>query len=82
MADRARGFGYWAVVVLALIMAVFGLPILAGGIWLIALGGSWYYALAGLGLVVSAFFLFRHSMTGVWIYLLTFAGTLIWALWE
>ncbi|MFD2648467.1 membrane-bound PQQ-dependent dehydrogenase, glucose/quinate/shikimate family [Devosia albogilva] len=82
MADRGRGFGYWAVLVLALVMAVFGLPIFAGGIWLITLGGSWYYALAGLGLVVSAFFLFRHSMAGVWIYLLTFLGTLIWALWE
>ncbi len=82
MADRARGFGYWVVLVLALVMAVFGLPILAGGVWLITLGGSWYYALAGLGLVVSAFFLFRHSMAGVWVYLLTFLGTLIWALWE
>ena len=82
MAERARGFGYWAVMALALVMAVFGLAILGGGIWLITLGGSWYYALAGLGLVVSAYFLFRQSMAGVWIYLLTFLGTLIWALWE
>jgi quinoprotein glucose dehydrogenase len=77
-----RGFGYWAVIALAIVMMGFGLPILAGGVWLITLGGSWYYALAGLGLVVSAYFLFRHSIIGVWIYLLTFAGTLIWALWE
>ena len=82
MARQNRGFGYWAVVVLAAIMVLFGLPIFAGGIWLIALGGSWYYALAGLGLLVSAWFLFRHSMLGVWIYLLTFVGTVIWALWE
>ena len=82
MARQNRGFGYWAVTVLAAIMVVFGLPILAGGIWLITLGGSWYYALAGLGLLVSAWFLFRHAMLGVWIYLLTFVGTVIWALWE
>jgi quinoprotein glucose dehydrogenase len=82
MARQTRGFGYWAVMVLAAIMVVFGLPIFAGGIWLIALGGSWYYALAGLGLLVSAWFLFRHAMLGVWIYLLTFVGTVIWALWE
>lgn len=82
MARRNRGFGYWAVMVLAAVMVLFGLPIFAGGIWLIALGGSWYYALAGLGLLVSAWFLFRHSMLGVWIYLLTFVGTVIWALWE
>ena len=71
MAWRNRGFGYWAVMVLAAVMVLFGLPIFAGGVWLIALGGSWYYALAGLGLLVSDWFLFRHSMLGVWIYLLT-----------
>lgn len=82
MAEATRGFGFWAVALLALTMMVFGLPILAGGAWLISLGGSWYYALAGLGLVLSAYYLFRHSITGVWIYLLTFVGTLVWALWE
>ena len=82
MARANRGIAYWAVVVLAVVMVLFGLPILAGGLWLITLGGSWYYALAGLGLLVSAWFLFRHSMLGVWVYLVTFAGTVIWALWE
>lgn len=82
MATTVRGFGYWSVVALAVIMALFGLPILAGGIWLLTLGGSFYYAVAGLGLLVSAYFLFRHSITGVWIYLATFVFTLIWALWE
>ena len=82
MARGNRGFGYWAVIVLAVVMALFGLPILAGGVWLITLGGSWYYALAGLGLLATAWFLFRHSMLAVWTYLLTFVGTLIWALWE
>jgi len=82
MAELNRGFGHWATVILAVVMAVFGIPILGGGVWLIALGGSWYYAFAGLGLVVSAYLLFRHSIGGVWVYLATFAGTLIWALWE
>jgi quinoprotein glucose dehydrogenase len=82
MAGANRGFGYWAVSVLAAIIVLFGLPILACGVWLITLGGSWYYALAGLGLLLTAWFLFRHSMTAVWIYLLTFVGTVIWALWE
>lgn len=82
MAETRRGFGYWAVMVLALVMMVFGLPILAGGIWLITLGGSWYYAFAGLGLVVASYFLFRHSIIGVWAYLVTFVYTLVWALWE
>lgn len=77
-----RGFGYWATLALAVVLVIFGLPILAGGIWLITLGGSWYYAPAGLGLLLTAWFLFRHSMMAVWIYLITFIGTVIWALWE
>lgn len=82
MATSSRGFGFWAIILLAIVMAVFGLPIFGGGVWLISLGGSWYYALAGLGLLVSAYYLARRSMTGVWIYLATFLGTLVWALWE
>lgn len=82
MAQSGRGFGYWAAIALAVVMALFGIPIFAGGVWLITLGGSWYYIIAGLGLLVSAWFLFRNSMLAVWVYLATFAFTLIWALWE
>ena len=82
MADANHGVGYWIPLFVAAILTVFGLPIIGGGLWLISLGGSWYYAFAGLGLLVSAYFLFRHSLAGVSVYLLTFVGTLIWALWE
>ncbi|WP_082101993.1 membrane-bound PQQ-dependent dehydrogenase, glucose/quinate/shikimate family [Devosia psychrophila] len=82
MAQTGRGFGYWASMLLAVVMALFGIAILAGGAWLITLGGSWYYGIAGLGLLTSAWFIFRHSMLGVWIYLATFLFTLVWALWE
>lgn len=77
-----RSVGYWLIMALAAMLVLFGVPILAGGLWLIALGGSWYYFFAGLGLLVTAWFLFRWSMLAVWVYLLTFAGTLVWALWE
>lgn len=77
-----RGFGFWATMVIGAIIVIFGLPIFGGGIWLAALGGSWYYIFAGIGLLLTALFLFRRSMLAVWIYLLTFAGTLAWALWE
>lgn len=77
-----RGFGFWAAIAIGVVIAIFGVPILAGGVWLAALGGSWYYVLAGIGLVLTAFFLFRRSMLAVWVYLVTFAGTVVWALWE
>ncbi|KKB12728.1 glucose dehydrogenase [Devosia geojensis] len=81
--DRRRhGFGYWAVMLLAVIVAIFGALIAGGGAWLAALGGSWYYVLAGIGLLATAFFLFQRSMLAIWVYLVTFVGTVLWALWE
>ncbi|MGE4336326.1 MAG: membrane-bound PQQ-dependent dehydrogenase, glucose/quinate/shikimate family [Pigmentiphaga sp.] len=79
--DR-RGVWSWLPIVVAILLAVFGLPMVAGGIWLITLGGSWYYLFAGLGLLATAWLLFRRSMLALWIYLATFIGTLLWALWE
>lgn len=77
-----RGFGFWWTMAVGVVLLVFGLPIAAGGLWLITLGGSWYYLPAGIGLLVTAFFLFRREMAAVWVYLLVYACTLVWALWE
>ncbi|WIY53366.1 membrane-bound PQQ-dependent dehydrogenase, glucose/quinate/shikimate family [Devosia sp. YIM 151766] len=77
-----KGFGFWWTMFIAALLVIFGLPIAAGGLWLIVLGGSWYYLPAGIGLLLTAYFLFRRDLNAVWVYLITFAGTLIWALWE
>lgn len=79
---RERPWAFFVPKVLAVVMVIFGLPILVGGIWLLTLGGSFYYVLAGLGLLISALLLFMGRMTGVWVYVLTWAFTLVWALWE
>lgn len=80
--QRERGIGFWLIMALALLLALAGLILSGGGAYLIALGGSWYYALAGLAILATAWFLFRRSRLAVWIYLVTFAATLAWALWE
>jgi len=72
----------WAVKLLGWINVLLGLVILGLGIWLIVLGGSWYYGLAGLGLVITGILLNRGSMTAVWVYLVVWLGTLGWAWWE
>lgn len=77
-----RGLGFWWTMLIGVVLVLFGLPIAAGGVWLIALGGSWYYLPAGIGLLATAYFLFRRDMMAVWVYLLTYIGTVIWALWE
>jgi quinoprotein glucose dehydrogenase len=76
------GIGSWYAKALGLVIGVFGLPIAAGGAYLIALGGSWYYLPAGIGLLLTAYFLFRREMPAVWVYLVTYLATVVWALWE
>lgn len=77
-----KGFGFWWTMLVASILVVFGLPIAAGGLWLITLGGSWYYLPAGIGLLLTAYFLFRREVAAIWTYIIVFAATVIWALWE
>jgi quinoprotein glucose dehydrogenase len=68
--------------VLGFLLLLFGLVLLAGGVWLISLGGSWYYAVAGLGLIASGWLMLRRRSLGGFLYLAVFALTVLWALWE
>ncbi len=52
------------------------------GGWLVALGGSPYYVVAGLGLLISGVLIGRQRQLGAWIYTIVLAGTVIWAIWE
>lgn len=79
---RALGIGDWLTIILAVVMVLFGLPILGGGVYLIILGGSWYYLFGGLGLLVTAWYLFRREWPAIPVYVATWVGTVIWALWE
>lgn len=64
------------------LVALLGLPLLFGGIRLALLGGSLYYLLAGLGMLLAGGLLIAGRRTGVWLYALIFIGTLLWTLWE
>ncbi|UOM36453.1 hypothetical protein [Acuticoccus sp. I52.16.1] len=74
--------GHWATSILAVFVALLGLPLAGLGAWLITLGGSWYYGIAGLGLIIVAILLAQRSMAAIWLYLLVWAGTVAWAFWE
>lgn len=74
--------GRWILMVYAVILVLLGLPLLIGGAWLVALGGSVYYIIAGIGLIAAGIFLFRARMVGLWLYLATFLLTVIWGLAE
>lgn len=79
---RNPGFAHWWRYIVAAVIAIFGVPIALGGLWLISLGGSWYYFPAGLGLLATAFLLARADRRAVWLYAAIFVATVIWALWE
>ncbi|RZJ97605.1 MAG: membrane-bound PQQ-dependent dehydrogenase, glucose/quinate/shikimate family [Brevundimonas sp.] len=74
--------GAWAVAALGVVLVLLGLVLTGGGIWLITLGGSWYYALAGLGLLASGALLTQTRIEGLYVYLGVFAATFAWSLWE
>lgn len=59
-----------------------GAALALGGVWLISLGGSWYYLIAGAGIVLAGALVWRGSALGAQLYWLALAGTLLWGLSE
>lgn len=59
-----------------------GLWLLVFGGYLLGLGGSAYYVIAGIALIATAALLWRGNSVALLIYALVLAGTILWALWE
>lgn len=68
--------------IVAVFLLLVGLFLGGGGAYLLSLGGSPYYVITGIACLASAWFLWRGSMWGVWIYAAMMVWTLIWAFWE
>ncbi len=64
------------------LLILIGLALLGGGVLLIAARGSWFYAIAGAGFLLSGALLWRRSATGLAVYAALLASTLAWSLWE
>ncbi len=71
--------GGWFASLYALVLILIGLALLAGGVMLARLGGSWYYVVAGALLVVSGELIRRRVFAGIGLFALGFIGTVIWA---
>ncbi|TPW28901.1 membrane-bound PQQ-dependent dehydrogenase, glucose/quinate/shikimate family [Martelella alba] len=67
---------------LGIVLAAAALFFVIGGGKLISLGGSWYFLIAGIVLLLAAIQFFRQRPAGAWLYLIAFAGTIIWSLFD
>ncbi len=67
---------------LIVILALVGFILAAGGIWLVVLGGSLYYLLAGLLMIATAVALRRRSPATFVLYSVLVLGSLGWAIRE
>jgi len=80
--SKSKEAGHWLPVVLACVHALVGISLLIGGFELVRFGGSWYYLIAGLALLLSAFFLFKRRFAGIGIFAILFLGTIAWSAYE
>jgi len=67
---------------LAIVLFIFGIIQWVGGIDLGMAGGSWYYLIAGILLVISSFLLWLNRRSGALVFAVYFIGTLIWTMYE
>jgi quinoprotein glucose dehydrogenase len=71
-----------AAVLSGIVIALLGVALAIGGIWLVTLGGSWYYIFAAVGFLITGGLLATRRRSALWVFALVVIGTLIWALWE
>ncbi len=60
-------------------MFIIGLAVGALGIKLATVGGTWFFALMGLVMIVAAALIARHRRSGIALYALAFIIALIWS---
>ncbi len=68
--------------IFSLIFALAGAGLLAGGIKLLTLGGSAYYAVSGAALLAVAVLLWLGKKAAAWLYAAFLLLTWAWAIWE
>ena len=65
-----------------LLLLITGLALALPGAYLATLGGSLYYVIAGVLILISAFMVRRGSAAGIGLFWLVLLGTLVWSVGE
>ena len=71
-----------AVVISAIFCIILGLALAVGGWKIIALGGTWYFALLAVGFLLTGGLLLARRRAALWVYALVMLAALGWALYE
>jgi quinoprotein glucose dehydrogenase len=79
---KSRFVSQFLRVALSAALLLFGAVLVAGGARLISVGGSTYFALAGLNFIVCALLIYRASRWSYWAFTLLILATLLWAVLE
>lgn len=66
----------------AVVLGIIGLTLAWGGVVLAANGGSLYYLVTGLAVLLAAFGLLRRKSYAVWVFGAMLTWTIVWSLWE
>lgn len=72
----------WLLLSFGGLLTLVGVILSLEGLWLVVVGGSWYYMLAGVGMAVSGVMWMRGRPTAVYWYAAVLIGTFLWAGWE
>ncbi|WP_131195823.1 glucose/quinate/shikimate family membrane-bound PQQ-dependent dehydrogenase [Lichenihabitans psoromatis] len=79
---RTASRSSWVVLLTGIVFIVLGLALGGGGAWLVALSGSFFYLVAGLGIIATGILLLLRRQSALWLYAAVLIGTLLWAVSE
>ncbi|WP_390886955.1 glucose/quinate/shikimate family membrane-bound PQQ-dependent dehydrogenase [Buttiauxella noackiae] len=80
---KTNNSGSRVIATLTVLFAVLtGLYLFIGGIWLVAIGGSWYYPIAGVVMLITAWLLWQRKALALWLYAALLLCTVAWGVWE
>lgn len=82
MSNAQRVRPNWRETGVAVIFVIAGLCLAVPGLYLLSLGGSFYYVLAGILATLCGVLLYQRRASSVALYWLLLVGTIIWSLWE
>jgi quinate dehydrogenase (quinone) len=80
--DNPGKLGRLWVLLVGIVTTLAGIYFIGGGGWLAWLGGSWYFIIAGVLLLLSGILIVRRRLAGAAMFGLVLVFTTVWSLWD